>query len=232
MCVRAFVFSYIRLLQASLLLFTSVTFFSHLGSCVALGHVINSCIKFPVTLHILGRRERLDRARSKGRWASLQQWPACPGCASSPHPCMQSFPFTFSAPFLVLLHHVHSSVNSLPSWQSLVYLTFLWMKWFWLYLWSPFLSFAGPHYFSYFLLEMDVNKTTHTIMMFCILNSFSRMILFIYFIQLHETGFLNRKVFVCCWFGLQLLWIQKTLETPSPVLQQPSVFSCVPFMLS
>lgn len=54
LCVCAFVFSYICLFQASLFLFTSATFFfSYLGSCVALGHAISDCIKFPITFSTL-----------------------------------------------------------------------------------------------------------------------------------------------------------------------------------
>lgn len=132
------------------------------------------------------------KARTAGQGAIKGPPSQPPAVASSPGlhlPSSSLYAFTFSAPFLVLLHHVHSSVNSFPSWQSLVYLTFLWMKWFWLYLWSPFLSFAGPHYFSYFLLEMDGNKTTHTIMMSCILNSFSRMIIFIFLFSFMKLDF-------------------------------------------
>lgn len=65
----AFVFSYICLFQASLVLFTSTTL-SVLGSRVALGHAISHRIKFPITLPILRPWEQLD---------GPIQWPSSSG---------------------------------------------------------------------------------------------------------------------------------------------------------
>lgn len=87
-----------------------------------------------------------------------------------PHHCTQSLPFTFYASFSVVFCRPPSSINSFPSWQSLVYLTTPWMQLFSPYLWSLFLSCSKPFYFSFTLFEMQGNKTDHITVVSCILN--------------------------------------------------------------